>query len=503
MEDRCRAGDVAPALAASFAFRPGLSAFLMQLLLILAIAAAATASDGAPNEPLTHGTLRLLVAVCGFGLVSAYAIAASQTTVRALQRDFAGRRRWLRRFRRLRALHTAMWLATTGILLYGLGWGQLIHCNWDLHDSFLIDDLLILFPVVVPVLIAWAAFHQVERATREGMSGSGSQRGSDARQWRGCVGLQVRCHLLLILVPVIGLLAVRDAVFLAAPVFAAGPHVWVVFVPPLVAVLVGFPLLVKVAWRAEPLARGALRAALQADNRKWRTPVRDVLVWPTGNWLVTAAVTGLIPAVRYVMLSDALIQRLADDEVRAIAAHEAGHVRHGHLRLRMMAIMGPIGLLVAGGQILTDALEPLPATWRVLGADHGGLVAPLVLLAIGAYALLVFGPYCRLLEHQADLFACQGLGHGGSVPVRPDTLMTTHGTDRFQTALERVSATGGSRHSAPTWLHPSLVQRTRFLHALVDRPPGQRRFARHMRRLDLAVTGGFIGALAGLLLALV
>ena len=47
--------------------------------------------------------------------------------------------------------------------LYWLGWPQLVRFNWRLDGLFLVDDVLIFLPVVVPLVLSWGAFYEVER----------------------------------------------------------------------------------------------------------------------------------------------------------------------------------------------------------------------------------------------------------------------------------------------------------------------------------------------------
>ena len=58
---------------------------------------------------------------------------------------------------------------------------------------------------------------------------------------------------------------------------------------------------------------------------------REILLCGTQHNLGNAAVMGLIPQVRYVMLSDLLLESMTDLQIQAVFAHELGHVKHRHL----------------------------------------------------------------------------------------------------------------------------------------------------------------------------
>ena len=47
--------------------------------------------------------------------------------------------------------------------------------------------------------------------------------------------------------------------------------------------------------------------------------------------MANAAVIGLLPGWRYVLLSDRLIETMTDAEIEAVFAHELGHIVHNHM----------------------------------------------------------------------------------------------------------------------------------------------------------------------------
>jgi STE24 endopeptidase len=463
----------------------------MQLLLILAIVAAATTSDSLPNRPVPDGGLRLALALVTVALVTAFPLAAAYATVRALRHDFASRRRSMRRFRQLRTVHTMAWVAATVILLYGLGWAQMVRWNWHLDGLFLADDLLILLPVILPMFVAWEALDKVERAA-EAQVLRATPSPTTALRDRGLLGLQVRCHLLLVLLPVLTILAIQDAIRLLWPQMVTARYGAIACLAGLVGLVIGFPWLLRHAWRAESLPAGPLRTALRNDCCQWRIAVSDVLVWPTGGCVTTAAVSGLIPALRYLILSDGLVERFDAQAVQAIAAHEAGHIRHRHLWLRTMALVAPMILLFVATRHGPGQIPFVRDAIALFGGDPRPLAAVAMLVGIGGYAVFVFGPYCRLLEHQADLFACRALHETEGRIVTRHTEMAPAGTARFLTTLERIGVANRLRRHKSSWLHPSTAERAALVTALRANPQRRQRFARKMRYLGLLVTLAFL-----------
>ena len=77
----------------------------MHLPLIIAVLAAMTIAEFAPREPVTNGTPRLLLALCGMAALTLFAAAFSAMIARALRKDFSRRTLWLRYFGQLKKLH--------------------------------------------------------------------------------------------------------------------------------------------------------------------------------------------------------------------------------------------------------------------------------------------------------------------------------------------------------------------------------------------------------------
>lgn len=450
----------------------------MQLPLIFVVVATLAVAENAPHRPVADGGARLGFAVLGMLLIAGFAAATSGMVALGLRQEADCRARWLARFDQLRAVHAGLWIAVTGAILYLLGWPQLVRFNWRLADAFLIDDLLILTPAVLPLLLSWAAFYEVERVLCP-----------EARGRAGYLSFHIRHELGLPLAPVLLLLAARDGAAWLAPELLAGKLSPLWFAPPLAALLVGFPLLLKRLWPTEPLPPGALRARLEAAAARLDLRVRDLLVWKTDGRVVNAVVTGLAPRVRYVIFTDALLAEFDDDELEAIFAHEAGHVRRRHLASRALALLLPVLLFLVCRRAFPNAVAAQSA-WL---ARHGLSVALqgplLLLLGVGSYGLGVFAAYSRLLEHEADLFACQGASGIGSA----------ESSERFVAALEKLGRAAGLRRTAAGWLHPSIAGRAAFLAALAAAPDRQRRFTRRLRVLRHLIFGLTLASLLGLL----
>jgi STE24 endopeptidase len=449
----------------------------MQLAFVLAVLAALMVAQCGPLEPVSGGMGRLAVAAGGVGLLGLWALGVSLATARRLRADFSRHRLLLRRFCRLRQVHTLLWLLYVGGISYGLDWARLVRFNWHLEGMFLLDELLILLPVLLPLVLSWAAFYEVDKVIQSALAG---RQGAEARlpTRREYLSLQVRHYLGVFLLPLLGLLAVEDLLGLTAPEGVLQSYGAAVLLCCLAGLFVFFPVLLRYVWHTRPLPAGPLRSRLEGAADRAGFHAREILVWYTNATVVNAAVAGLVRRLRYVFLSDALLMRLGEDEVEAVFAHEVGHVRHHHLLLRGLAMVAPLSLCVLLEQAFPGTFAGL-LDWSdsgriALGTLAVGIPAGLLVLGLmAAYVVLVFGYYSRQLEHQADLFGCRW---AAGEPGRP-------AVEAFTSALEKLAQSSAAGRNARSWQHASIARRIDFLDALCRDPKRELRFRRRVRLL--------------------
>jgi len=446
----------------------------MQILLILAVLAALAVAEHAPCQPVSAVGPRLIAAGSSMLVVPLFALVCSGWVVRRLRRDDRHQGSLLARFRILRRVHVVLWLGVAGFVLYWLDWPRLVRGNWRLGQTVLLDELLILAPLLVPLVLSWTAFYEVDRAVR-----AGDER-STRREY---LGLHVRHYLGVSLLPVLGLLATQDAAELLVPGVLATPYAAVVYVTPIGLLFLLFPSFLRRLWKTRPLPAGPLRDRLAAAAARAGFRARDILIWETNGMVVNAAVAGFLPRLRYVFLSDALLARLTNEEVEAVFGHEMGHVTHRHLGLRVLAMLPPLTLYLS-----LEQLSPGMAASTLFGGGGHIAGALLVLALMAVYLLVVFGAYSRLLESQADLAGCRLAVADGQRPS----------TEVFTSALEKLAAAGGVNRRIPGWQHASVARRVDFLSRAAREPRLGRRFEcllGWLNRLLLAAALGPLGFL--------
>jgi Zn-dependent protease with chaperone function len=229
----------------------------------------------------------------------------------------------------------------------------------------------------------------------------------------------------------------------------------------LVLVILFFPPLVRRLWGCTKLPEGPLRSHLE-DFCSRQDFNAEFYVWPLFEGRVlTAAVMGLLPGLRYIMLTPALMQSMSIAELEAVTAHEIGHVKKYHLLLYV--------LLIGGFSIFAGFLaEPilyffLSMDWifSLMAADI--ISAETLIMIIGALPLLIllllyfrfiFGYFIRNFERQADLYAFKVFGTGRSLIAA------------FQTIV-KISGQPADRHN---WHHFGIAERIAHLEACEQEP---------------------------------
>ena len=99
------------------------------------------------------------------------------------------------------------------------------------------------------------------------------------------------------------------------------------------------PEILRRVLQTQPLPDSPLRRRLEAMCRRVGMRYRDILLWHTQNNMGNAAVMGILPPVRYILLSDLLLERMDDEQIEAVFAHEVGHVVHRHMAWYVVVIM--------------------------------------------------------------------------------------------------------------------------------------------------------------------
>jgi STE24 endopeptidase len=436
--------------------------------------------------------------------------------------------RSIARFNRMMLVARMAIPAWFAVGLFALGWGWAVRLAMGSANAWPVELPAVLLGTL-PAFLAWMGLwwsqYPADRALREQSLLIQLDQNLPIHRPPGFwtyLGAHLRLQLLFTIVPVLLILLARDIVAVALRQFELtrdiAPHLeGGMMIAAALGVFVIAPEILKRVLHTQPLPASPLRRRLENLCRRNGLRYRDILLWHTENNMGNAAVMGIIPRVRYILLSDLLLETMTDEQIEAVFAHEVGHIVHRHMSwyvvfiaILMLLLAGP-GMLI--GQWITTA--SLPA-W---------LPPELLLTLLGAgFFLIVFGSLSRRFERQADVFAARSIqANQDPGPARnpfnpattpspdpqpaaanpgsaiqtpqfavPNLPVTPHGAAVFTSALQRVAAVNNIPLSARSWCHGSIATRIAHLRSLSHDAGATASFDRAMQRVYAVLLGGLI-----------
>ena len=413
------------------------------LLLLLFLLWMAGTSDLTPRPPDAIG-VDLFLFLGTYGLLVGMTRLWSVRVARRVASANFGRR--LDRFNNMMLVARCFVPAWFAVAIFLLGWGWIVQEKLGL-GSVQATRLPAVLLGTLPPMLAWIGLwwsqYPAERALREQNVLSQLEEGlplHDPPRFRAYFLSNFRLQLLFTVVPVLLMILVRDGINLAvmshlpghAAVAASStdgdddPTEMLVWVVSAGLVFLVAPEVLRRVLRTQPLRPGPLRRRLEALCRRSGVRYRDILFWDTDQNMGNAAVMGIIPPMRYILLSDVLIETMTDDQIEAVFAHEVGHVVHRHM-----------AWFVVFFAVLFTALwgvERAAEATRWFGANS--LVVGSLVLSPAAFCL-GFGLLSRRFERQADVYAAR-------------SLQRSRGAGQmFAEGVERVAA-GASMFTCPS-----------------------------------------------------
>jgi STE24 endopeptidase len=335
-----------------------------------------------------------------------------------------------------------------------VGYGRWVRVDLHLGRVPLLGEVLLLAPFAVGLLVNWRLEYPFYRAMRGRIAQQQILAGEPVRTaWTlgEYLGYNARHHLLFVAVPVGLILLLSDSLALLEPLLprrAAAPIIVGGSLLCAWGVILCAPLLIVRIWRTSRLPGSRLRDDLKRICRQMRLKCRELRVWHSGGMIANAAVMGLIGKVRYVLLSDALLEHMDDREIKAVFAHETGHIVSHHLFYAMLFAVSSVTLCGTAGDALVAA-----GLGRWAGSGVG-----LALLA-AAWAL-GFGWISRRFERQSDVIAAWSCGPDGPTS---DGRITPEGAAIFARSLEHVAELNGISTHQWNWRHGSIAARVQYV----------------------------------------
>jgi Zn-dependent protease with chaperone function len=158
----------------------------------------------------------------------------------------------------------------------------------------------------------------------------------------------------------------------------------------------------------------------------------EVLLWPTGGRVANAAMIGMMGNGRKLLLTDGLLQRLSDQEIKMVILHELAHCIRLHAWIRIL-----------------PTLVTVCALWIAMTFLQG------IVLSVGCFVLLAgfllsLVAVCWYTEFDADRFAVRL----ATVANQTDA---TENVEALKSALIKIYGIDHQKRSS--WMHPSCARR--------------------------------------------
>jgi STE24 endopeptidase len=484
------------------------------LLLLLTLACLPDRWDFLPrlawDMPAEISTLCTWLAVAG---VVGWAAVLSFQTCRSLIRAPARRERLLNRYQTWRFYHQAALFLVYITALYVFQWGWTVQrLSGPNEPLFPGAEFIVLAPLVLGLILSWCCFYSADRAFHEAPVAphldrafpQGLVQPEPARtpfwsRWSHLT-FHLRHNLALVCVPVV-LIVIVKAIGRLIPNSEANSWQQAASISGMAAtggIFLAMPWVLRVLLALKPLPDGPLRERLVATSRRLHFRSSNILVWNTRGHVANAMVAGVLPWLRYVILTDRLIQELTPEQIEAVYGHEIGHIKHHHMLFYLGFLLASIAALWAGYCLLQDQFED----WWVV-KDYPELTVPPFIAAVGIYLFVVFGFLSRRCERQADVYGCRAVScfrkdcfdHVSDQELAPVACgLCPTGIHTFMDALEKVGHLNGICRDRPgflqSWQHSTIARRVHFLAQVLADQRVETRFQRRVAIVKVAMLVG-------------
>lgn len=448
----------------------------MFVLFIAMMVALYMHDDLATAHPLADGSLLAMAILPRVAIGLIYLLLCRVTLRRLFSGHATSAMRWMDRLGKL------FLLILFALFLQDLQMGLLVRIRHVMGGNWiLIDELLMLLPSLGLIIWGWLCYYPIDHRLREAamMGKIDAGLAVPALYSKGQYILSnLRHQVAIILVPLLLLRAWGEGLDRLPEITLLG-----MTANPLLAlagaggVLLFSPLLLRYLWDTVPLPAGELRNSLTDLCLRHKIRVRQLLLWRTYGSMINAAVMGVISPLRYILLTDALLENVPARQVEAVMAHEIGHVRRRHL---FWLIATAAALLVAleiasRGLLILMAQGPvLPGTFawfQHLLQDPDNLTRTSMVIAMIGW-FFAFGWASRRFERQADTFAVQHLAqrYGMSIDPSHGLVVDPHSAITMIQALQQIADLNHIPTARHSWRHGSIQWRQDYLESIIGKP---------------------------------
>ena len=223
----------------------------------------------------------------------------------------------------------------------------------------------------------------------------------------------------------------------------------------LTLLMIFMPGVIQYWWGCKPLSSSDRGRELERFLTEKGFRYRRLLKWPIFEGrMMTAGIMGIIPRYRYILMTDALMEVLSVDELKAVLAHEMGHAKYRHLLLYILFFVGYMVISFGFSDFFMYLFTLYPGFSEILTGGETSSVSLLylvlslpMLITLVVYFRYVMGFFMRNFERQADLYSAKVMGGASSII----------------SSLEKIALFSGKSRDLPSWHHFSIGQRVDFL----------------------------------------
>lgn len=424
-------------------------------------------------------------------------------------------------YRYIHSLQFTQWglgLAHGG-LLTATEWQNITRDLPVVGDWVLAPSTIAIIPFLIAVVLVWIAFYPAERAIKQVSLEVHLMRGKPVRPVGDVVAYLInnlRHQVLFILIPMLLIMLARDLVqqnARAIKEFAQGYDAITDVIIGSSALLIALitPEILRHVWLTQRLPIGALRDRLLILSQQIGVRCREILVWKAGGAIVNAAVMGVVAPLRYVLITEAMLEQLDDRKIEAVYGHEVGHVKRWHI-IYLLLFAAISGSLLTIFSVRSQA-DMSSQTYQITAVILGGILF--------AKWSLLFGWISRRFERQADIYGvrtlmltglechspCRIHGEPTNPPTPPKPLepkkilektapLCKTAAEYYGATLNQVAILNGIPPEAHSWRHGSIADRGRMVEALATDPEALRRFERSVLRMKAVVAVLALAALS-------
>lgn len=228
---------------------------------------------------------------------------------------------------------------------------------------------------------------------------------------------------------------------------------WVILLSMMLIFFLLFPPVILKIWGCKKITDGRL-SFLKEFLESERFLFRGIYLWPIYQGkLYTAGIIGPLPWLRYILITESLLNILNPTELKAVMAHELAHARLKHMWLYLVILLVFMGLLYNSYEVLLyfiikiSFIIGISVDEQIFGKIEYASMSFMIIL-IFCFLRYIFGYFMRNFERQADLYGASIIG------VRP-----------LIDALEKIAYFSGNIRDVPSWHHFSIKERVEALTA--------------------------------------